>query len=238
MHMSQSVYGPGNFGDWPANNVANHNVTPGAIYSNTNFKANLDVSIVNIGASVTPNYGWGNNVLIGGYLGDTLQTITDLPYSSLMSIASNMPTGDIYPAGDTMAARQSAAGLDLTTWESSVYNPIGIGADISLLNSALGRVTGVLPVAPTGTTALFVYTAPDTRQCAVDISAAGVIWQRTEDGGGRTARKVTIKGLSNGTQYQSRILSYYQQQNDGVLYTDYTPDQITVANFTTAATGR
>jgi hypothetical protein len=42
-----------------------------------------------------------------------------------------------------------------------------------------------------------------------------------------------VRALAPGTLYQSRILCYYTQQNDGVLYTDYTPDEITTASFTT-----
>lgn len=242
LHFSQALYGPGPYGDWPANNVSNHDVAPGSNFSNSgpspDYLGNLNSFFVNIGPSVVPNYSWSNNVLIGGFVGDTLQSATDMPYSQVMALASNMPQGDIYPAGDTMAGRQSTAGLNTTTWESSVYNPLGIGANISELNSALGRVTAVIPPMATGTTATLAYTSPDTRSCAVDVSSDGNTWIRLSDGGGRVARKVTFKGLTNGTTYQSRILCYYQQQNDGVLYTDYTPDEITMSSFATLPSGR
>jgi len=80
---------------------------------------------------------------------------------------------------------------------------------------------------------VFSYMAPDAKACSVDVTADGQRWIRTMDGGGARSRSVTVTGLLNGTTYQSRILGYYQQQNDGVLYTDYSPDQITVATFIT-----
>jgi hypothetical protein len=239
LHFSKGLggYGGGNVGDWPGNNVANHAIKPAPVYDNygaaPNFKANLDASFVNIGTTVTPNYSWSSNVLIGGWAGDGPTSVTDLTYAGLMSYASKMPAGDIYPAGDTIAARQAAAGLSPTTWRSSVYNPLGIGADIDVLNVDLGRVTAVQAPRPAGTSAVFSYMAPDAKACSVDVTADGQRWIRTMDGGGARSRSVTVTGLLNGTTYQSRILCYYQQQNDGVLYTDYSPDQITVATFIT-----
>jgi hypothetical protein len=237
LHFSQSQYGPGNFGSWPANNVANHDVRPAPVfnYSSTppNYKSNLAQAIINTGSSIVPNYAWSNNVLIGGFGGSSMASAADMSYGQVMAAAAQMPPGDIYPSGNTIAARQAAAGLSTVTWRSGVYNPQRIGADIDAQISAMGMVTGVKPPAPAFDFAEFSYTAPDARACAVDVSPDGVTWTRTTDSGGPAIRVVRVQGLHPSTQYQSRIVCYYTQQNDGVLYTDYTPDEITTATFTT-----
>jgi hypothetical protein len=241
LHFSQGLsgYGGGNFGDWPPNNVSNHNVTPAVNYSDNgaapNFKSNLDASIVNTTTNTAPHYSWSNNVLIGGFIGSTLASAVDMTYAQVLSYAANMPPGDIYPAGDTIAARQAAVGLNPGTWRSSVYNPAGIGADIDLLISDMGRVSGVQAPMVSSESASFTYVAPDARVCSVDVSADGNTWIRTNDSGGQRPRTVNVEGLAPSTRYQSRILCYYTQQNDGVLYTDYAADEITTASFMTAA---
>lgn len=240
LHFSQGLngYGGGNFGSWEANNVANHDVKPAAIYSVSGaapgFKSNLDSSIVNTAATVAPHYYWSNNVLIGGYKGGAFSSAADMTYAEVQGYATNMPSGDIYPAGDSIATRQAAAGLSPVTWRSSTYNSAGIGADIDALIVAMGKVTGVQTPMVTSDSATFSYFAPDGRGCSVDVSTDGLNWIRANDGGGSRARAVTIGGLLPGTTYQSRILCYYTQQNDGILYTDYAADEITTATFATA----
>jgi hypothetical protein len=74
----------------------------------------------------------------------------------------------------------------------------------------------------------------------VDVSADGKTWTRTRDTKGPPNRVVTVGGLSPGREYRSRIICYFTQQNDGLLYTDYKNDQITTQTFTTlnGAAGR
>ena len=50
-------------------------------------------------------------------------------------------------------------------------------------------------------------------------------------------RSVTVSSLSPGSTYHYRILCYFEQMNDGVLYTEYTADQITDGAFTTPPAG-
>jgi hypothetical protein len=229
--------GGGNFGDWPPNNVANHDVRPAPVFvnqgSSVSFKNNFAQAISNSGASVEPHYNWGNNVLIGGFTGATLASAVDMSYAQVTALASTMPAGDTYPVGDTIAARRASAGLNPATWRSTIYNPLGIGADIDSLTAAMGIVTNVAPPGVGDRTAEFTYVAPDSKSCSVDVSADGLLWVRTTDRGGAPMRTVRVLGLTPATQYQSRILCYFTQQNDGILYTDYTPDQITTGTFTT-----
>ena len=243
LHLSQGLagYGGGSFGDWPLSGIANHEVSPAAVYSVNGsapkFKDNLDASFVVTKDKVTPDYTWSKNVLIGGFIGNDAAHAVDMTYAQVVAYSANMPAGDIYPTGDTIAARQVAAGLDTTTWRSSVYNPQGIGADIDRLISDMGIVSRVQVPIVTSNTATFTYFAPDSRACVVDVSSNGSNWLRTQDAGGQRSRTVAVTGLSPATNYTSRIVCYYGQKNDGVLYTDYSADQITSGSFSTMAAG-
>jgi hypothetical protein len=212
-------------------------VRPAPVFVNqgsaVSFKNNFAQAISNSGASVEPHYNWGNNVLIGGFTGATLTSAVDMSYSQVTALASTMPAGDTYPVGDTIAARRASAGLNPATWRSTIYNPLGIGADIDALTAAMGIVKDVAPVAVGDRSGEFQYTAPDAKACAVDVSADGVSWIRTNDQGGGRARTRRVLGLTPATKYGFRILCYFTQENDGILYTDYTPDQITTGTFTT-----
>ena len=252
-------YGGGNFGDWPGNFVANHDVKPAATYviggSAPSFKTNLDQSFVNIGATVTPNYVWNQNVIIGSWM-DTnsgLSGVAELSAADLNTYAANMPAGDIYVPGNTQAARElnlkfptpvaplagggTIYGSQAT--QPSPSNPGGIGVDYVKLVADQGLVTGVQAVQVSATVALLQYTAPDSRACVVDVGPGNTsTWtSRTADGGGARKRSVTVSGLTAATAYQHRILCYYKQVNDGVLYLDFQPDQITDGSFRTATAG-
>ena len=55
------------------------------------------------------------------------------------------------------------------------------------------------------------------------------------DSGGGRVRELLLGALQMDTIYQHRILCYFEQVNDGVLYTDYTPKQTTNGTFRTLA---
>lgn len=242
-----SGLGGGSAGDWPANNVQNHDVKPFATYDNTgespNFKANLDSSFVNIAGSVTPSYSWGQNVMIGGWrdTNGTLAGAVDMSNAEVQDYARRMPAGDIYPSGNSIAARErqlklaSPATFDLRLTGASAAVPGGIGIDYEILYQDQGRVIQIERPRRSATSAEFTYMAPDNRACVVDVGRAGA-WTRTSDGGGARKRKLTVSGLQPTTEYQYRIVCYYRQVNDGVLYTDYAPDQITDGVFSTVGT--
>jgi hypothetical protein len=226
------------WGDWPANNVTGHDVNPGANYNNgglsPSFVATLNQSFVHTAATVTPNYVWKNNVAIGGWTGQ-MGAVVDLTEAQLSQYALNSPP-DIFPLGSTIAARAAAAGFPNAVeniFQTSA--PAAAGVDFAQLTAVQGLTTGITTPRTGSNTAQFSYSAPDTRACAVDVSPDGVNWTRTMDTGGAAARSVTVSGLSPASHYQYRILCYYEQVNDGVLYTDYTADQITNGTFNTIA---
>jgi hypothetical protein len=246
LYLSKGLtgYGGGTFGDWPANNVLNHDVNPAVTYINLGddptFKASLDASFVNTAATVTPNYVWGQNLLIGGWkdTNGTFAGIQDLSFSELKSYAVNMPAGDSYATGNTIAAREANANLVAPSLFNyritlpSQFSPGDRGVDYTKLYADQGMVTDIQTPRRTGTTVQFQYTAPDSRGCVVDVGIAGS-WTRNADSGGGLVRTVTVSNLLAGTVYQYRIICYYKQVNDGVLYTDYLPNQITDGSFRT-----
>ena len=224
------------WGDWPPNNVANHDIRPAAVYNNGGpsppFEATLNSSFVHTAAGVTPNYVWRNNVAIGGWTGQA-GAIVDLTKAQLSQYAAKAPP-DIFPAGGTMAARAAAAGFPNATnnnFQSSA--PMVAGVDFAKLIVDQGLTTGIAPPKAGISGAGFSYTAPDSRACAVDVSPDGSAWTRTMDAGGSRSRSVSVSSLAPATHYQYRILCYYEQVNDRVLYTDYTADQITDGSFDT-----
>jgi len=240
-------YGGGNFGDWPANTVANHDVLPSASYSVAgaapDFKANLDASFVTTASMVTPNYSWGQNMLIGGWrdTNQTLQGAADMTFAEVAAYAAHMPPGDTYATGNTIHLREQAAKMtDPSKFNyrlsgATSFAPGGIGVDYDKLASDQGLVTEIQPPRLNSDAAKFHYTAPDARACAVDVKPAGGDWSRTMDSGGGRVRELLLCALQMDTIYQHRILCYFEQVNDGVLYTDYTPKQTTNGTFRTLA---
>ncbi len=225
------------WGDWPPNNVSGHDIQPSVNYNNGGnappFVATLNSSFVHTAAQVTPNYVWQDNIAIGGWTGQQ-GSVVDLTEAQLSSYAANAPSADTFPSGNSMWNRAAAAGFPGA--QNNDFTPaagITAGVNYSQLTAEQGLTTGIAPPVPSETTALFAYTAPDGRACAVDVSADGSLWNRTMDPGGAQTRSVTVSGLRASTQYQYRILCYYEQVNDGVLYTDYTADQTTDGSFMT-----
>jgi hypothetical protein len=247
LYLSKGLGGGGAaFGDWPANTVRNHDVRPAPVYDNNsspspNFKTNLDATFVNAADSVTPSYTWKQNVIIGGWK-DTNQTLAgavDLTSSELQAYAAKMPSGDSYPPGNTISQREqqlnliNTSGFNFQISLPSSYSPGNRGVDYNKLYSDQGLVTGIQPPQLSGTTAVFQYTAPDSRGCVVDVGQAGS-WIRTADQGGGQQRLVEVDNLQQNTTYNYRIICYYKQVNDGVLYTDFLADQITDGTFSLA----
>lgn len=229
-------------GDWPANTVANHDIKPSVNYTNGGasppFVASLGASFVHTADKVTPNYVWQNNVAIGGWTGQQGATV-DLTPGQISQFAANAPPQDIYPTGSTMWARALAAGFpDAANNDYVPASATPAGVDYGQLTIDQGLTTGI-KVARSGEKGLmFNYTAPDARACSVDVSRDGSTWTRTTDTGGARARTLTVAGLTPLATYQYRILCYYEQVNDGVLYTDYTADQTTNGTIRVGGVGR
>jgi hypothetical protein len=226
------------WGDWPGNTVSNHDISPAPNYNNSGasppFVSTLNQSFIVTAATVIPNYVWKNNVAIGGWTGQQGSTV-DLTQSQLDLYSLNAPA-DIFPPGNTAVARAAAAGFPSAvenSFQSSTTNAAGV--DFAQLTALQGLTTGIAPPRANINGAQFSYAAPDNRACAVDVSPDGVNWNRSMDVGGTTSRSVAVSGLSPGTKYHYRILCYYEQVNDGVLYTDYTTNQITNGTFSTLA---
>lgn len=198
------------------------------------FKTALNTSFVKITtATVAPNWGWSGNIIIGGTYptgaGNTTAEQIDWPYAAMSTYALNMPSGDYYPLGDTIATREAAIGFSTTTWVS-VSSPT-VGANITQLYQDMGRVENV-STSVSNTTGILRYHAPDTRACTTDFSFdGGTTWPtRFTDAGGASSRVATVSGSASQT-INYRLQCYYFQQNDGVLYTDYTPSETTVGSF-------
>ncbi len=249
---SPSVLWGGILGDWPTPDYTGHDVKPSVNYSINmdasfsavpNFKSQLDKTFVNIGSTVVQGaYIWKNNIGIGGYIG-AAGSMTDMTSAQLLAMSNKMPPGDFYPAGATIKAREKAinfanpAAGDFHITGPSSSNPGGRGVDYDQLNSDGGLVTSVQPLLRASDRARIRYIAPDTRTCYVDFSSDGTNWSRQADTGGARIRSVTLTGLAASGAYEYRILCYFEQINDGVLYTEYTPDQITRGKFETLPVG-
>lgn len=129
-----------------------------------------------------------------------------------------MPAGDLYPPGNTMAARQAAAGLlGIATKDMRVtptaYNFSGaVGADIQGLITKLGIVKNIA-ASPRATSIQFTYTAPDSSACSVDTSPDGVTWTRTTDSGGARDRTLLVTELPSRTSISYRVMCYYSQSS-------------------------
>lgn len=217
-----------------------------ALTATTTATAKFDSFFAKIGAGVTTaNNSITNNLMIGGHCSTSSASTVDLTQTTVDAMAADFPTGNIWPPGATKAARESAAGLtspstyDFRLTAGSTYsrasadkfNPIG--ANLDLLKFEQGQVQDVV-ITPGFTVATARYLAPDTRACVFDVSSdAGVTWTRATDTGGDQRRTVSVTGLTAVTNYQYRIICYYQQLNDGRQWDDWPTSQLTTGTFTT-----
>ena len=217
----------------------------------TSYRTMLDTTFVRLSSSgnFVPNYVFTRNVIIGGktYQGSGQQQV-DMPDVQIQALAANFPPGNTFPLTGTnsLSDRENMVGVtNSEAWNyrllpsssfaagaiSAAPDGSAVGVDYGRLESELGLVTNILPVAMTGNAAQFQYTAPDENSCAVDVTSDGLNWTRTLDGGGNRTRIVNIPQLNPLAGYRYRIICYYLQLNDGNRYTDYTSDQITSGTF-------
>lgn len=226
-----------------------HPRLPAVNYSGT-VKQKLDSYFVKTVQTVEPNYQFTNNVIIGGMTGTNMSNLRSLTSSEMSGLESQFPAGNIFPAGNTMAEREEKVGMvspaeaayrltDQSPHRAEGMRPAlngkDIGADFDQLNVDLGKVLGI-NLQPGATAVEVNYIAPDGRACSVDTRpAAGGEWTRKTDAGGARPRTVIVSGLNASTNYQYRILCYFEQLNDGSSLTGLGPDEVTNGTITTTA---
>lgn len=247
MYMSFGDAGPRAISHDGTQNIPSHPRLP--LVDATTSKSILDTYFVRTGATVVPSYVFNNNVIIGGKTKYGLPAWRDLTQSEVDTYAGQLPAGNIFPKGNSLAARQATLGFagvqyeDYRLTQGSPYKSGGrnaattggdMGVNYTDLESAIGVVTNVSPPQVGRIGALFSYTSPDGNACSVDTSPDGISWARVSDGGGARSRVVVVTGLNPGTEYQYRILCYYEQINDQATMTPYRDDQITNGSFTTS----
>jgi hypothetical protein len=215
--------------------------------SGSTIKAKLDTFFVRNGQTQTPSYTWTNNVIIGGKTGTSHANLRDLSQSEVDSWAAQFPPGNFFPRGGNLTSREQMVFESVTDYKLNRNSAFvrgaatpsisgrSIGVDRTELESAMGLVQGI-SVQASSTSALLTYTAPDGNGCAADVSQDGSQWTRLFDSGGPRLRVIQADSLTPSSQYEYRILCYYEQRYDGALYTEYKQDQITRGSFTTQAT--
>jgi hypothetical protein len=214
----------------------------------------LDGNFIHTGASVTPSWSMGNNVIIGALNNRAGAGWVEASRSDISSFLQSLwPAADTtsrFPCsildthcsdGTTLASRLKAVGWSPTmnlaggnpnpyTIVPSVYNPGNLGANVTLVNQATGVVQDI-SVSNGPASLTFSYAAPDNRACSVDISSDGSKWARMTDSGGAFARSLTFTGLAANTTYQYRIMCYFDQS---AAY-EFLSSQITSGAVKTAA---
>jgi len=218
--------------DHPADPATNCVATDGS------FKTNLDsYSIRWLDAGSTPNYNFTGNYVLGWQKCtadclDTSPTLVDLDASEINTYMTGFPAGNTTVSGATIADRLTNLGWNSTTY--SCQPTCGsAGADVSLLPPAQGIVTSIDPGSPASTSMSVDYTAPDTRECYVELSTNSFssVLSRTADGGGSTSRSLSLTSLTPSTAYSGRIQCYFQQ----TTAMEFSGDQLTAFNFTTTS---
>jgi hypothetical protein len=218
------------------------------------WEAYLDGNFIHTGASVTPSWSMGNNVLIGAVNNRAGGGWVDASRSDISSYLQSLwPASDTtsrFPCssidthcsgGTTLASRLTAVGWSPTmnlaggnpnpyAIVPGIYNPGNVGANVTTVNQATGVVQAIL-VNKGPTSVTFSYAAPDIRACSVDVSPDGMTWSRMTDSGGAFSRSQTFTGLAPNTTYQYRIMCYFDQS---AAY-EFLSSQITSGSVTTAA---
>jgi len=196
------------------------------------------------GGVVTATNIFSNNVMVGGKCSVDASNISDLSQVDTTALASAWKTGNLWPAGNTLALRESAAGFSTATnsmlptspyYRASANKFNAIGHNPQVLTQEMGIVTGI-SISPGATFVTATYLAPDTRACRLDVTAnGGTTWSSTTDAGGSPYRVTSVAGLLVSTAYTWRLLCYYQQVNDGRQWDDWATSQITAGSTTTLA---
>lgn len=187
------------------------------------------------------------NVMIGGVCSVNQNNITDLSQATVNTMEAGFKSGNYWPAGNTMAERENAAGLTSPStynfrllptspyYRGSIDKISPIGANLTTLQYEQGVVDNI-SVVSSDTSITAYYLAPDTRACVLDVSSnGGTTWTRASDGGGNQYRINSVTGLSPSTTYSWRLICYYLQVNDGRQWDTWPSDQITTGSINTKA---
>lgn len=248
-HMSgggDSLYGilPDNEpGCAPLGDCANFPAVPNLDNSN-NPASTLQSAYISNGTSglVKSAFTWLGNIDIGGWYATNLTPWTQMTPTQINTLSANLPSGDTWISGSSIAARQANAGVagidsgNMNCW-ATPQNSCVAGASIQELESVLGIVTNVSVFAG-ASTLQFNYVAPDSRSCAVDTSANGTVWTRAVDGGGSRVRMLAVNGLNASSPYQYRLMCYYSQTAPWFSFPSELSNMVTDgATASTAAAG-
>lgn len=198
------------------------------------------------GGTVSSNNSITNNLMIGGKCSVDANNITDLNQASTTAMEADWKSGNLWPAGNTLALRETVAGFTAASSynyqllptspyaraSANKFNPIG--ADLTTLAYEQGIVQNITVVA--GYQSITArYLAPDRRACSLDVSSdSGTTWTRATDAGGAQQRTVSVTGLTASTAYSWRLLCYYAQVNDGRQWDNWPASQLTTGSVTTS----
>ncbi len=208
----------------------------------TTFLTNLQTTMVQIASAVTSSGIWGGNTVICGTNATGAEPWPDLDQAGCTSATTGMPSADLYPPGNSMAARQAAAGLLGTAMKDmrvtpTAYNSGGaVGANIQGVLSALGIVKHIV-VLPGPSSLQFTYTAPDNNACSVDTSPDGATWTRATAAGGTRTQTILVTGLSASSNYQYRLMCAYSQSRPWFSFPSEPSNMATEGSVPTAAAG-
>lgn len=208
--------------------LASHPRTPAVTTSGTPTAILASYAITTTNSGVTPSYTWTGNVNICGQINAGSNSWADMDSATCTTYQSGMPGTGTWATGNTMALRAANVGLNTTTWNCTGCGSAGVNT--ATLYSTMGVVTGVSVVASL-TSAVFTYTAPDSRACVIDVSSnAWSTWARTTDAGGAVSRSTVVPSLVGSTAYAYRLLCYFSQTSPL-----FTGTQATDGSFTTNA---
>jgi hypothetical protein len=208
----------------------------------TTYATILHTTMVQIASSVTSSSFWGFNAVICGTKATGAEPWPDMSSSDCATQSGNMPAGDLYPPGNTVAARQTAAGLlkvansDLTVTPTANNFGGAVGANIQGVLSALGIVKNII-VLPGASSLQFSYTAPDNNACSVDTSPNGTTWTRSTASGGSRNQTILVTSLGASTAYQYRLMCYYSQSRPWFSFPSESSNMATEGSARTTASG-
>lgn len=210
--------------------VGDNTVSPSARLNN------FAITYTNAGA--IPALTWGGNKDVCGLTALVANVYASMDQTACTAAQTGMPSGDTYPSGASISAREAALGLDGTTLACSGCGGAGMGTGGKTEQLPyIGVVIGIGSPTPTSTAVGLSYAAPDSRACYIDLSIdSGTTYSiHQSDGGGATSRTATVSGLTPNTAYVGRLLCYKQQLNTlGISSESWPSDQITSFSFMTS----